>query len=215
MKLLLTSRSCIAVLLLGVSLGAGAAVVVAPTGISASTSDFGGPFALINQINQSGLSAGYTSGVTDFDAFVAGTTHNGANALNSGFSVGPFGRFTYDLGGLIAINGIGLWETQNSGSVLSFDLYSDNDSDFSNGASLIGGFVATASGAAISSGQSFGFGTVSAAFVHMAINTTNGGSQPGLGEVIFRAGATVPEPMTLALVCVALAGVGLSRRRAR
>ena len=86
------------------------------------TADFGGPFALINQINQSGLSAGYTPGVTGFDAFVAGTTHDGANALNSGFSVGPFGRFTYDLGGLVAINGIGLWKTQNSGSVLSFDL---------------------------------------------------------------------------------------------
>jgi hypothetical protein len=71
--------------------------------VNASTSEFGGDYALVNMINQSGLSAGYTSGVSDFATVAGGTNHNGGNALNSGFSVGPFGQFSYDLGSALTL----------------------------------------------------------------------------------------------------------------
>ena len=180
--------------------------------VTATTADFGGAFALVNMINQSGLSAGYTSGVTDFATVAGGTTHNGAGALNSGFSVGPFGQFSFDLGLVRSINGLAFWETQNSGSVLRFNLYADNDQNFANGVgSLLGSFTATASGAAISSAQVFGFGAVSTRFLQLDIITTAGGSQPGIGEIAFR--GAVPEPMSLALLSIGLAGLGFSRRK--
>jgi hypothetical protein len=192
-----------------------AGVIVQPTTVSASTSDFGGAYALVNQINQSGLSAGYISGVTDFDSFVASTTHDGLSALNSGFSVGAYGSFSYDLGAVYDIDAIGLWATSNSGSVLQFNLYADNDNDFSNGNSgLLGGFTAVGSNnTAADPGQAFSFSEVATRYVHMEIVTTNGGPQPGLGEVIFRTATMVPEPEPMALFAVGLVPVWLRLRK--
>lgn len=192
-----------------------AGVIVQATTISASNADFGGAYALVNQINQSGLSAGYIAGVTDFDSFVASTTHDGLAALNSGFSVGPFGSFSYDLGAVYNIDAIGLWATANTGSVLQFNLYADNDNDFSNGNSgLLGGFNAVGSNyTAADPGQAFTFGDVSTRYVHMEILTTDGGAQPGLGEVVFRTATMVPEPEPMALFAAGLIPVWLRLRK--
>jgi len=207
---------CLAAVSLAVSCQvAQAGVIVQATAISASHPDFGGSYALVNQINQSGLSAGYVAGVTDFDSFVASTTHNGALALNSGFSVGPFGSFSYDLGAVYNIDAIGLWATANTGSVLNFNLYADSDNDFSNGNSgLLGGFTALGSNYTTADpGQAFTFGDVSTRYVHMEILTTDGGAQPGLGEVVFRTATVVPEPEPLALFAAGLIPVCLRLRR--
>ncbi len=48
---------------------------------------FGGCYDIANAGNQSGLSAGYVSGSTAFDAFVASTTHaSPVSGCNSGFT---------------------------------------------------------------------------------------------------------------------------------
>lgn len=207
---------CIAAVTLAISCQvAQAGVIVQATAISASNPDFGGSYALVNQINQSGLSAGYIAGVTDFDSFVASTTHDGLAALNSGFSVGPFGSFSYDLGAVYNIDAIGLWATANTGSVLQFNLYADNDNDFSNGNSgLLGGFTAVGSNyTSADPGQAFTFGDVSTRYVHMEILTTDGGAQPGLGEVVFRTATMVPEPEPMALFAAGLIPVWLRLRK--
>lgn len=192
-----------------------AGVIVQPVTITASEPDYGGSYALVNQINQSGLSAAYMAGVTDFDSYVASTTHDGVGALNSGFSVGPFGSFSYDLGAVINIDAIGLWATANTGSVLQFNLYADNDNDISNGAGgLIGGFTAVGSNyTSADPGQAFMFAQVATRYVHMEILTTDGGPQPGLGEVVFRTATMVPEPEPLALFAIGLIPFWLRLRR--
>jgi hypothetical protein len=196
-----------------------AGVIVGATSVTSPQGDFGSPYDLINVINQSGLSAGYTSFVTDFDTFVAATTHDGGASLNSGFTNidAPPGQFSFDLGAVVSIDALAFWEVQNSGSVHSFNLYADNDQDFTNGVGpLIGSFSATGggfSGPAVSSSQVFTFAAVSTEFVHIDVLTMEGGTAlvPGIGEVAFR--AAVPEPATLALVGLGLAGLGFSRRK--
>ncbi len=190
-----------------------AASVISPQG------DFGGLFALANAANQSGLSAGYASGVTDFDTFVAATTHDGGGSLNSGFTgAGAPGQFSFDLGAVVSVDALAFWEVQNSGSVHSFNLYADSDQNFGNGVgALIGTFNAVGGGfggPAISAAQVFTFLALSTQFLHIDVLTMQGGVGlvPGIGEVAVR-GAAVPEPGTLAVFGLGLAGVAMSRRR--
>lgn len=206
------------------STAAQAGAILQAGSVTSPQGDFEGPFSLNNIINQSGLSVGYTSGVTDFDAYVAGTTHDGGGSLNSGFTRAgaPPGVFSFDLGAISDIDGLAFWEVQNSGSVHSFNLYADTDQIFGNGVgALIGTFNATGGGfggPAISSAQVFSFGEVSTEFLHIEVLTMEGGTGliPGIGEVALReAGTTVPEPTALALMGLGLAGLGFARRKAK
>ena len=128
---------------------------------------------LFNIINQSGLSATYTSGVTDFDVFAATTTGSGLSG--SGFtntsSRGPQ-QFTFDLGALYTIDAIALWNSGSSGSITRFEVYSDTDADFGNGTSgllLAPAALSTSTAPA----QVFGFTATDTQFVHInALVTT-------------------------------------------
>jgi hypothetical protein len=193
-----------------------AAPIYQPTAVTASTSDFGDPFALANMINQSGLSAAYTSGVSDFATVVAGTTHDGVLASNSGFSVGPFGSFSFDMGAILALDGFAFWATENSGSVTNFDLYADSDFLTGNGlGTFLGNFTTLADGGAASPAQVGSFGSVSTQYFHLMIQTTDGGAQPGIGEIAFRSAVPqqVPEPASLLLLGGGLVAVVATRRR--
>ncbi len=195
---------------LAVSSAANAGVIIGAASVSSPAGDFGAPYDLLNIVNQSGLSASYVSGVTDFDTYVAGTTHDSTFSLNSGFTGSDVlpQTFTFTLGGAPTIDGIAFWAVDNPGSVTSFDLYADTDNDFSNGTSaLLGSFSALAG---VFSGQSFSFSAVSTGFVHLRALDSAGRTDlfPGIGEVAFRSAGAVPEPTTWTMMVLGFGLVG-------
>jgi len=191
-----------------------ASVIISATGVSSPQGDFGGAQALVNIINQSGLSAGYTSGVTNFGTYTAATTH--AALAGTGFTNaetnGPQ-QFTFDLGAVTLIDALAIWNTDSVGRVTSFRVFADNDGIFGNGvgALLVGPTALGGFGPA----QVFAFGPVSTRFIHIeGLSSLAPPDFYGLGEVVFRAAAAVPEPGTLVTCAAALlVGVGFARRR--
>lgn len=107
---------------------ASVSVIVSPVSATASSTT-PSSYGIGNTINQSGLSAGFISGVTDFDAYIAGNpTHTtlassyewfGADGTNSGV-------VDYDLGANYPINAFALWNEESSGIGL-FDLLTSGD----------------------------------------------------------------------------------------
>lgn len=102
-----------------------ASTIVAPIGAQATTtfsSSSGNDYSILHTIDQSGLSAGYVSGETDFDDYFAGNpTHTSLANGNEWFSR-DYGRrtvasqtITYAFSALTSINGFALWNEEFAG----------------------------------------------------------------------------------------------------
>jgi hypothetical protein len=119
---------------LGLALAAlppGAAFAGVITSPVAGAINSGGPgFGdLGDTFDQSGLSTGFTSGVTDFDAYLAtNPTHNGAFMGQEWFSNegSNSASVTYDMGSVVAISRLALWNEESSG-IGRLDLFSSTD----------------------------------------------------------------------------------------
>lgn len=183
----------------------------------------GGPGfgTLTETFNQAGLSSGYTSGVTDFDTYIASApTHTDTFSGFEWFS--DFGTtsasVTYNLGASLTLDAMALWNEEISGIGLLDLLYSTDGTTFT---SLLSGVAPVDNPAGIYPAEVFPFGAVTAQYIRLDMSRcpqANPGGFPAcaIGEVAFRAADNnVPEPGTMALVGFALLGAGLARRRVK
>lgn len=187
----------------------------------AATVDTNGPGfgSIANTYNQAGLTSGYTSGVTNFDTYIAGDPqhtdifacceffgNSGTNSL----------RVTYDLGSVTKIDRLALWNEESSGIGLLNLLASTDGVTFT---SLLSGLTPTDNPVGSYLADVFSFAAISTRYVRFEASGCPQ-SNPGtfaacaIGEVAFRAGA-VPEPSSWMML---IAGFGLTgaamRRRA-
>ncbi len=198
-----------------IPLSSTAGVVVGATSVTSPQGALTG-YPLNNIINQSGLSAGYTSGVTDFATYTASTTHSSLFSGVTGFTGmatnGPQ-QFSFDLGSTLTIDAISIWNTFSVGAITSLELYWDNDNNWGNGVGgqLVGPSALTPSDA---SAQVYGFDVVATQFIHInALSSLQAPDFYGLGEVVMSQAAAVPTPSIAALMGLGLIGLGFTRRR--
>ena len=100
-------------------------VIISPTSVTASSSD---PLApAINTINQSGLTSNFISGVTNFDTYLAGNPLHEWHPVNEWFSQEELvanatsAVLTFDLGSVVTINRMALWNEEFAG-IANFNL---------------------------------------------------------------------------------------------
>lgn len=192
-------------------------------GATAATINSGGPgFGLIDDTrNQNGLSANYTSGVTDFDSFTSTTTHT---ATFSGFEWfsnqgTSSASVTYDLGSILGIDAVALWNEESSGIGALDILWSTDGLAFTS----LGIFNPTDHSAGSYGADVFTFAGIDARYFRFDMS---GCPQPingtfnacAIGEVAFRSadvGGAVPEPSTWAMMLFGFGATGFAMRRSR
>jgi hypothetical protein len=165
---------------------------------------FGSPNSLINK---SGLSATYTSGVTNFATFTSTATHNfnspgiatpASASWASGFGT-TTGFVTFDMGSLVALDKIAVWNWGGSDPInlTGFTLFSDDNSSFTSATNL-GSFTVNPNGDAFANpAQVFSFASTTDRYFRMSITANHGHANlTGFGEVAFKQAASTPSSVT-------------------
>ena len=199
---LLVMPSASAVVAPGISVGG--LVLGEPDIVSVTSNVSTGAGNTTQLIDQSGLSANYTSLVTPFSPFLNSTTTQvqiGANGWRS--SSGQTVTLTFTLDDIYQITGIGLWQTGGASitarQVQGFTVWADSDANINNGlGTAFGSFVAQQQTDVPYVGQAWGvaqtpWNTKSTQFIHLQVTSNYGGNGVSLGEVVF----AVPEPLTM------------------
>ena len=187
-----------------------ASTIISPVSVSTDMGTDNAIFALDNVLNQSGLSATYTSGVTDLSTFAAATTHtNSFNANNNiwlSSSSSATGYVDFDLGESQFIDAFVLWNYNNTSAIDEFRLTTG-------GSTVLGTFNATRTPLDNQiSAQVFSFTPTAAEAVRMEVLSNHGSAWTAISEAAFGR-AIVPEPSTALLLSFGLVGLAVQRRR--
>jgi len=195
------------------SSGASATTIVSATSATASSS-FSSTFGIGNTIDQSGLSVGYTSGVTDFDTYIGSNiSHDfSPSGIDEWFSATDITSVTiiYDLGLVLNIDRIALWNEDLSGFGTG-SIATSTDNVIFTALTTINPVI---SGFGVDYfAQIFGFASTTAQFIRIDISgcpqVDNGFNGCGIGEVAFSSVSAVPLPAALPLFGTGLAVMGL------
>lgn len=167
-----------------------------------ATIDAGGPGfgSIFDTFSQSGLTAGYTSGVTNFDTYLATVPRH--TMIFAGFewfsNSGTTGAVvTYDLGAAIAIDRLALWNEESSG-IGTLDLLSSKDgvtfTPLASGLHPTDNPLTNPIDSPPYAADVFSFAATSARFVRFVISDSpqpDPAAFPGaaIGEVAFRVGS--------------------------
>lgn len=205
-------RTLVAVTLLaGYSLGAGAPasaqVLFQPM---AATTNMGATSSNINNTrDQSGLSVGYTSGVTPLAGYDA--THGGRlNDIWRSAPDNPTGFVTYDLGVARDIGTFVLWNDAPfiNSRITSFSLSASNVADFSTGVTNLGSFLTNTTGDSTAINlEAFSFEATTARYFRLNITSNGGSTNTVFGEAAFASPAAstrIPEPSSLVLLSLSM-----------
>ena len=194
-----------------------AGFMLQPVNVTSSVATNSNSFPIDFLINQNGLSPGYTSKITDFDAYIAqNPTHNTRD--NGWFAIlsVPAGQLTFNLGGLNPIESLVIWNCGVAGvGIKDFSILASNDSTFSTSVNL-GSFTAISPLGTNTATlpQVFSFAPISASFIRLDIQNVQGGpfGTISMGQVAFELVA-VPEPSSFLMVVVSGMIANRFRRR--
>jgi hypothetical protein len=175
--------------------------------------------------NQSGLSTGYISGVTDFDSYIAsGVTHAtsaspGGTWLSNGVADIGYTEMRFDLGAAMQISKLVLWNGSagNDAALRSFYVMTSNDPDFGSGITLHL-FENIFGNEGPEPATVFDMTDSTARYVRLQFDSYYGNPCClAIGEIAFDASsvAPVPVPASLPLLLAGFGGLLALRRKSR
>ncbi|MCH7645066.1 MAG: hypothetical protein IH974_09550 [Myxococcales bacterium] len=164
-------------------------LILQPASASTDMGTFSG--SISNVIDQSGLSAGYTSQVANFDTYIASAPSHDS-LLTAAVWLSSFGTTTgnvdFDLGGTFFIQSVALWNRGegSSDNITGITLLADDNASFTDPVTL-GSFTADLNTGPIQRvlPEVFTFAPAAASHVRMQITSNNGASTSGFGEIAF------------------------------